>query len=197
MRLPCNKKTPQMQKIRGGAGKAGAPHFSCKTPKTRCLSFSGQTGAISNRCKNLARPSFIRTIPSTPEFHRVMQCWLIAFTRGLSPPIGNFTLPRRPCSIVKVSIYRQRAAVNRPKITILCYNPVLFMGQNPGHWRVFSNALGRRGAYGKIRPWIFSSALNPQQRQAVTAGAGPVAGAGRPRLGQNARAGPPHRLPDQ
>ena len=38
---------------------------------------------------NLNTPSLIRTIPSVLEFHQTPRFR----ARGLSPPIGNFTLP--------------------------------------------------------------------------------------------------------
>ena len=60
-------------------------------------------GKIAN--KLVCKPSFIRTIPSTPEFHRVMHlrcAWVI-------PPIGNRNSRSSPCpegyySIVAFSI---------------------------------------------------------------------------------------------
>jgi hypothetical protein len=61
-------------------------------------------------------PSFIRTIPSAAEFHRILRflsrSWAI-------PPIGNFTLPRRPYILFIVIICRPVSCVNLKCINVM------------------------------------------------------------------------------
>jgi len=56
--------------------------------KTRNTTFSGQINTTNNRCL----PSSIRTLPSTLEFHQILQIcsWVL-------PPIGNWKPASSPC----------------------------------------------------------------------------------------------------
>ena len=57
-------------------------------------------------CQTNRRPSPIRTIPSAPESHRVLPCGSRACVgTPPSPPIRNFTLPRRSSDYVAVATY--------------------------------------------------------------------------------------------
>jgi hypothetical protein len=80
--------------------KSRRQHTTNGGEKNRKQKFSGQ-----NSKQNVCKPSFIRTIPSTPEFHRVMHL----DARGFLPPIGNWNFHSSPCpegcySIVALSI---------------------------------------------------------------------------------------------
>ncbi len=84
-----------------------------KTRKRKKLTFPGQIGASQPLC-DLARPSSIRTIPSTPEFHRIMwrlyfysrYSWVITTDREFHPA------PKAMYIFSRMSIKRKPREVN-------------------------------------------------------------------------------------
>src|SRR5450830_1340541 len=94
-----------------------------KQQKTRKQKASGQRDTRANRSREKA-PSFIRTVPSTPELHRVMRrLALVGYTTDRELGRQALTLPRRKYSIFRNFSIKRGEGVSKNVIKFLDIQP--------------------------------------------------------------------------
>ena len=106
-----HKNSPETQSI-------GAETGGTADKKARNAEVSGRAGSRRNPPERI--PSFIRTVPSTLEFHQIMRSfmrsWVITTDRELG--FSSLTLPRRLNIHLWLSIDRAEKPVKRRNVII-------------------------------------------------------------------------------